>query len=101
MVPARLQVRPVRRPDLHRGRQVQSRLEPFVGNGVDRPSVKSLFTPNTRFIEVIEEGFAGGNVISEQTLAPDVVRSLKADSTKRLIMVVTVQKSYWMLPRGA
>jgi hypothetical protein len=25
--------------------------------------VKSLFTPNTRFIEVIEEGFAGGNVI--------------------------------------
>lgn len=42
-----------------------------------------------------------GNVISEQTFAPDVVRSLKADSTKRLIMVVTVQKSYWMLPRGA
>jgi predicted RND superfamily exporter protein len=35
----------------------------FLLNGVDRPSVKSLFTPNTRFIEVIEEGFAGGNVI--------------------------------------
>ena len=35
----------------------------FVLNGVDKPSVKSLFTPNTRFIEVIEEGFAGGNVI--------------------------------------
>ncbi len=32
-------------------------------NGVDKPSVKSLFTPNTRFIEVIEEGFAGGNVV--------------------------------------
>ena len=29
----------------------------FLLNGVDRPSVKSLFTPNTRFIEVIEEGF--------------------------------------------
>lgn len=35
----------------------------FLLNGVDRPSVKSLFTPNTRFIEVIEEGFSGGNVI--------------------------------------
>ncbi len=31
--------------------------------GVDKASVRSLFTPNTRFIEVIEEGFAGGNVI--------------------------------------
>src|SRR5205823_12723467 len=35
----------------------------FLLNGIDRPSVKSLFTPNTRFIEVIEEGFSGGNVI--------------------------------------
>src|SRR6185312_15570886 len=35
----------------------------FLLNGVDRPSVKSLFTPNTRFIEVVEEGFSGGNVI--------------------------------------
>ena len=35
----------------------------FLLNGVDRPTVKSLFTPNTRFIEVIEEGFAGGNII--------------------------------------
>ena len=32
-------------------------------DGVEKPSVRSLFTPNTRFIEVIEEGFAGGNVI--------------------------------------
>src|SRR4051812_1215319 len=37
--------------------------EVFVLKGIDKPSVKSLFTPNTRFIEVIEEGFAGGNVI--------------------------------------
>ncbi len=35
----------------------------FLLNGIDRPSVRSLFTPNTRFIEVVEEGFAGGNVI--------------------------------------
>ncbi|MEJ7668877.1 MAG: efflux RND transporter permease subunit [Casimicrobiaceae bacterium] len=31
--------------------------------GVDRPTVTSLFTPNVRFIEVVEDGFAGGNVI--------------------------------------
>lgn len=31
--------------------------------GVNRSSVKSLFTPNVRFIEVVEGGFSGGNVI--------------------------------------
>lgn len=31
--------------------------------GVDRSSVTSLFTPNVRFIEIVEDGFAGGNVI--------------------------------------
>ncbi|MFO8151956.1 efflux RND transporter permease subunit [Thioalkalivibrio sp.] len=31
--------------------------------GVDRATVTSLFTPNVRFIEVVEEGFAGGDVI--------------------------------------
>ncbi len=31
--------------------------------GVDRATVTSLFTPNVRFIEVVEEGFAGGNVV--------------------------------------
>jgi len=30
---------------------------------VDRSQVQSLFTPNVRYIEVIEDGFAGGNVI--------------------------------------
>lgn len=31
--------------------------------GVERPQVQSLFTPNVRYVEVVEEGFAGGNVI--------------------------------------
>lgn len=31
--------------------------------GVDRAQVKSLFTPNVRFIEIVEDGFSGGNVI--------------------------------------
>jgi predicted RND superfamily exporter protein len=31
--------------------------------GVDRTRVMSLFTPNVRFTEVVEDGIAGGNVI--------------------------------------
>ena len=30
---------------------------------VDRPQVQSLFTPNVRYIEVVDDGFSGGNVI--------------------------------------
>ena len=37
--------------------------EVFFLPGVDRATVTSLFTPNVRFIEIVEEGFAGGNVI--------------------------------------
>ena len=35
----------------------------FFVPGVDRASVRSIFTPNVRFVEIIEDGFAGGNVI--------------------------------------
>lgn len=31
--------------------------------GVNRSSVRSIFTPNVRFVEIVEDGFAGGNVI--------------------------------------
>jgi predicted RND superfamily exporter protein len=37
--------------------------EVFFIPGVDRAQVKSLFTPNVRFIEIVEDGFAGGDVI--------------------------------------
>lgn len=30
---------------------------------IDRPQVQSLFTPNVRYMEIIEDGFSGGNVI--------------------------------------
>lgn len=33
--------------------------------GVDKSSVKSLFTPNVRFTEIVEGGFSGGTVIPE------------------------------------
>ncbi len=37
--------------------------EVFFLPGIDRARVQSLFTPNTRYIEVVEGGFSGGNVI--------------------------------------
>ncbi len=59
--------------------------------GVDRPTVTSLFTPNVRFIEVIEDGFSGGNVMpaSFQGTPEDLetVRKniLKSGSVGRLV----------------
>ncbi|MDT8440595.1 MAG: MMPL family transporter [Desulfuromonadales bacterium] len=37
--------------------------EVFFLPGVDRSRVRSLFTPNVRFTEVVEDGIAGGNVV--------------------------------------
>lgn len=37
----------------------------------DDARVRSLFTPNTRFVEVVEDGFSGGNVIPD-TFSPNV-----------------------------
>jgi len=31
--------------------------------GIDRIQVKSIYSPSTRFVEVVEDGFAGGPVI--------------------------------------
>jgi hypothetical protein len=33
--------------------------------GIDRTRVMSLFTPNVRFTEVVEDGISGGNVIPD------------------------------------
>ncbi len=59
--------------------------------GVDRSRVHSLFTPNTRFTEVVEDGISGGNVIPQDfqsdTAGLAKVRSniLKADIVGRLV----------------
>lgn len=39
--------------------------------GVDRIQVKSLFSPSTRFVEVVEDGFAGGPVIPANFMADE------------------------------
>ena len=65
--------------------------ELFFVPGVDRATVQSLFTPNTRFIEVVEEGFAGGNVIpatfkgTDDDLATVAVNVQKAGLVGRLV----------------
>jgi len=65
--------------------------EVFFIPGIERSSVTSLFTPNTRFVEVVEGGFAGGNVIPAD-FSPDkkgfeIVRSniLKSGKLGRLV----------------
>ncbi|WP_282608105.1 RND family transporter [Pelagibius sp. Alg239-R121] len=37
--------------------------EVFFLPGVNRSTVRSIYTPNVRFIEIVEGGFSGGNVI--------------------------------------
>ena len=39
--------------------------------GVDRAQVTSIWTPNTRYIEIIEDGFSGGNVVPADFLGSD------------------------------
>ena len=45
--------------------------ELFFLDGIDRSTVTSLFTPNTRYIEVVEEGFKGGPVIPADFIGTD------------------------------
>lgn len=57
--------------------------EVFFIAGVDRATVTSLFTPNVRFIEVVEDGFAGGNVIpADFAGAPDDLDTVRDNVLK-------------------
>jgi predicted RND superfamily exporter protein len=59
--------------------------------GVDRTRVMSLFTPNVRFTEVVEDGISGGNVIpddfepDEEGLATVRENILKSNYMGRLV----------------
>ena len=65
--------------------------ELFFLDGIDRSSVTSLFTPNTRYIEVVEEGFKGGPVIPADFIGTDdelqqvLKNSIKAGVVGRLV----------------
>jgi hypothetical protein len=57
--------------------------EVFFLPGVERASVTSLFTPNVRFIEVVEDGFAGGNVIpADFAGTPEDLEEVRANVLK-------------------
>lgn len=59
--------------------------------GVDRTRVSSMFTPNTRYLEVVEGGFQGGNVVpsgfkpEEEALATVKDNVRKASIIGRLV----------------
>jgi predicted RND superfamily exporter protein len=51
--------------------------------GVDRASVRSIFTPNVRFVEIVEDGFAGGNVIpSSFAPSPEMFKRVRSNIVK-------------------
>lgn len=51
--------------------------------GVDRASVRSIFTPNVRFVEIVEDGFAGGNVIpSDFSPSEEMFERVRANIVK-------------------
>ena len=51
--------------------------------GVDRASVRSIFTPNVRFVEIVEDGFAGGNVIpSDFAPSPEAFETVRSNIVK-------------------
>jgi len=65
--------------------------EVFYLKGVERSSVTSLFTPNVRYNEVVEDGFRGGNIVSadfagtEEQLALVRENLLKSDWVGRIV----------------
>jgi predicted RND superfamily exporter protein len=51
--------------------------------GIDRSRVSSLFTPDVRFLEVVEGGFSGGNVIpAEYQPTPEMFERVRANVGK-------------------
>lgn len=61
--------------------------EVFFIPGVDRAQVQSLFTPNVRFTEVVEDGISGGNVIpADFQPGPEGLRQVRENIIKANIV---------------
>ncbi|HUS25452.1 MAG TPA: hypothetical protein VM369_10935, partial [Candidatus Binatia bacterium] len=57
--------------------------EVFFLPGIDRARVSSLFTPDVRFIEVVEGGFSGGNVIpADYTPNAEMLARIRSNVSK-------------------
>jgi len=71
-------------------------------DNVDAARVSSIFTPNVRFVEVVEDGFAGGNVIPQTftpnsegfSATPEQFATIKANIEKASIVGRLVAKDF-------
>ncbi|KFN42500.1 efflux RND transporter permease subunit [Arenimonas oryziterrae] len=71
-------------------------------DATDDARVRSLFTPNVRFIEVVEDGLAGGNVIPQDfspntagfVAAPEQFETIRGNIVKANIVGRFVAKDY-------
>ena len=71
-------------------------------DSVDEARVRSIFTPNVRFVEVVEDGFAGGNVIPPDftpnvdgfEATPEQFATIKANMEKASIVGRLVAKDF-------
>ncbi len=69
---------------------------------VDEARVRSIFTPNVRFVEVVEDGFAGGTVIPQEftpnsegfDASPEQFATIKANIEKAGIVGRLVAKDF-------
>jgi len=81
--------------------------EVFFINGAERSSVTSLFTPNVRYNEVVEDGFRGGNIVSadfdgspaqldkvrENLLKSDWIGRIVSNDQTAAMVVATLQEN--------
>jgi hypothetical protein len=81
--------------------------EVFYVRGVERSSVTSLFTPNVRYTEVVEDGFRGGNIVSadfagtpeqlaqvrENLMKSDWIGRIVANDQTAAMVVATLQEN--------
>ena len=69
-------------------------------DSTDDARMRSLFTPNVRFVEVVEDGFAGGNVIpntyspSSKNGTPEQFSTIRSNIVKANIVGRLVAKDY-------
>ena len=71
-------------------------------DSVDDARLRSIFTPNVRFVEVVEDGFAGGNVIPQDftpnvegfQATPEQFATIKANMEKASIVGRLVAKDF-------
>lgn len=69
--------------------------EAFFIRGVNRSTIESIFTPNVRFVEIIEGGFAGGSVVpADYDNSPEMIERVRHNVLKSNIIGRLVSKDF-------